>query len=269
MLASVAAVIILLVFAVRYTRRVNESLTSAPPPPPAGEKVSLQFVKNPVAMPELTVQDLDGRTISTKGLHGKVTLINFWATWCPPCREEIPALIKLQDEYRDQLQIIGVSEDEGPAEMVKKFAAEHHMNYPVVMQTDELRRAFPGVFALPTTFVLDRQARTVQKHVGLINTVTYEHETRALAGLPINAAIETVEDTGQVLLANAAQATEIPGVDLSKLSPAQKTMALKRLNSEGCSCGCQLTVAQCRVNDASCGISPALAQKIVEEVTAN
>jgi len=258
---TLAAVIVL---GVRYTRRVSQSLTGLT----SSSTPTIQFVKNAVPVPDLTFQDLEGRTISTKDWKGKVTLVNFWATWCPPCREEIPALIKLQDVYRDQLQIIGVSFDEGSVDDVRAFVREHKMNYPVVMSTPELQKGFPGVFALPTTFVLDRDVRTVQKHVGLISPAIYELETRALSDIPTDVKVERVEDTGKVLLTNAALATEIPGVDLSKLTPAQKTTALKRLNEEGCTCGCKLTVAQCRINDAECAISPTIAKKIVGEVAA-
>lgn len=231
----------------------------------AGSATTLRFVKNPAQMPPMTFQDLDGNTMSTSDLEGKVTLVNFWATWCPPCREEIPAFIELQERYGDQLLIIGVSADEGPVEDVRAFADEYGINYPIVMQNEEFLDHFPGVFALPTTFVLDTDANTVQKHVGLISPAIYELETRVMTGLPADVSVEYVEDEGQVLLSNAAHATEIPGLDLSGLTPEQRTRALQRLNEEECTCGCHLTVAQCRINDASCGFSPAIAQNIVDE----
>src|SRR4029078_10061431 len=130
-LCGVALIGVCGVFAVRYTRRVNASLQA----PPAG--ASVEFVKNPVAVPDLVLKTLDGRTLNSRDWKGKVTLVNFWATWCPPCREEIPDLIKLQHRYKDQLQIIGVSSDEGPVEEVAKFVAEHRMNYAIVMETPE------------------------------------------------------------------------------------------------------------------------------------
>jgi thiol-disulfide isomerase/thioredoxin len=260
--AAAMAVVALVALAVRYTRSVGTSLSGGP-------TRTVQFVKNPTPVPEMTLQDLDGRTISTRDWKGKVILVNFWATWCPPCREEIPAFVAMQEKYKDELLIVGVSMDEGSLDDVRQFAREHKMNYPIVMQTAELHKSFPGVFALPTTFVVDPETRTVQKHVGLINPEIYELETRVLAGLSEDVKVETVEDTGRVLLSNAAQATEIPGLDLSVLSPEQRTVALKRLNEEGCTCGCMLTVAQCRINDATCAISPILAQKIVDEVSRN
>ena len=252
-------------FAVRYTREVSRQITASPEN--GGAKPKIKFVKDPVAVPELTLKTLDGRTLSSRDWKGKVTLVNFWATWCPPCREEIPDLIKLQERYKDHLQIIGVSSDEGSPGDVAKFAAEHRMNYPIVMETPELVKAFPGIFALPTTFVIDQDVMMVQKHVGLLNPALIEQETRVLAKLDTNVEVERVEDKGTTLLSNAAQATDIPGIEaeVAKLTGTQKTEVLKRLNNEQCTCGCGLTLAQCRINDPSCEVSLPIAKKIVEE----
>ena len=235
----------------------------------AGSDMTLQFVNTPVPVGEITMEDLDGRQISSRDWRDKATIVNFWATWCGPCLEEIPDLIRLQDRYPDHLQIIGVSMDEGPVEDVQEFVREHGMNYPVVMMTPELRRSFPGVYALPTSFILDAGVRTVQKHIGLISPKVFEQETRVLAGLPTDVGVEYVEDTGRVLLSNAAQATEIPGVDLSVLSPKHKVAALRRLNEDTCTCGCELTLAQCRINDSACEISLPLAQTVVQEIASS
>ena len=230
------------------------------------EKITLRFFRNPAPAPAFTARDLDGRQISTAAFKGKVVLINFWATWCPPCRAEIPDLVALQDKYRDQLQIIGVSEDEGPIEGVRRFAADHHVNYPVVMMSPEIDKMFPGIGALPTSFVIDRDARIVQKHVGMLTTRVTEYETRHLAGLPVNASIEEVEQTQGLKLENGAQLMTIPGVDLAKLPPAKRAEALQKLNSQPCTCGCDLTVAKCRVDDPSCGVSLPLARRLVAQL---
>jgi thiol-disulfide isomerase/thioredoxin len=264
--AAVLALGFLGFFAGRYTRPAGPGAAATPAPPAdAGLKAAVKFVKNPVAVADVTFKTIDGRTLNSRDWKGKVTLVNFWATWCPPCREEIPDLIKLQERYKDQLQIIGVSSDEGPVEDVAKFVAEHRMNYPIVMETPELTKAFPGIFALPTTFVINQDVRTVQKHIGLLNPGLVEQETRVLAKLDTTSVVEWVEDKGEVSLANAAQATDVPGLELNKLTPAQRTTALKRLNDEPCTCGCGLTVAQCRINDPTCGISLPIAKKIVED----
>ena len=230
--------------------------------------VTLQFVDAPASVGSLTMQTIDGELLEMSDLRGKVVLVNFWATWCGPCREEIPYLASLTERYPEHLVVIGVSEDAGGVDMVEAFADQYGVNYPIVMSTPEIKRAFPGVFALPTSFVVDPDGQMVQTHVGLISPVILEQETRYLSSLSNNATVETVAASSQIRLANAAQATEIPGVDLSVLTPDQREEALRRLNADGCPCGCQLTLAQCRINDSSCGISPPIVEKIVAEIAA-
>ena len=164
--------------------------------------------------------------------------------------------------------MIGVSTDEGNLKDVQVFTEQFGMNYPVVMATAEINREFPGVFALPTSFLLDTKGRVVQTHVGLINPAILEQETRYLSSLPTEVEVELIESTQQTRLANAAHATEIPGVDLSGLSVSQKEVALQRLNTDNCPCGCGLTLAQCRINDAACDVSLPLAKEVVEEIGA-
>jgi hypothetical protein len=121
-----------------------------------------------------------------------------------------------------------------------------------------------GIAALPTSFVLDSEGRIVQKHEGLRDPLLYETEIRALLGLSIgNVKVETFEDTGQIFLKNADRASELPGVDLSKLTPEQKISALHKFNAETCTCGCKYTLAQCRIYDRDCKISKAATAKIV------
>jgi thiol-disulfide isomerase/thioredoxin len=230
--------------------------------------VTLRFVDTPASVGSLTMQTIDGEFLEMSDLRGKVVLVNFWATWCGPCREEIPYLASLTERYPEHLVVIGVSEDAGGVDMVEAFADQYGVNYPIVMSTPEIKRAFPGVFALPTSFVVDPDGQMVQTHVGLISPVILEQETRYLSSLSNNATVETVAASSQIRLANAAQATEIPGVDLSVLTPDQREEALRRLNADGCPCGCQLTLAQCRINDSSCGISPPIVEKIVAEIAA-
>jgi len=263
--AAFVAAIIVGIGVTRYLRTVQGT---APGPGGSGEKLTLRLLTTPMPVASFTVHDLDGRTISSESLRGKVTIVNFWATWCPPCRAEIPDLIALQDKYRDQLQIIGVSQDETGPEVVRQFATEQRMNYPIVMSTPELERIFTGIYALPTSFVIDKDVQIVQKHVGMLNAATTEGETRLLAGLSVDATVEYVEDETKALIKNAAQATKIPGVDLDALSPAAKAMALTQMNADKCTCGCALTLAACRINDPTCSISLPLAQKIAAAAAA-
>lgn len=250
-----------IVLMIGYTRRVETSLRHAPV-----SATSVRLLKDRAAIAPLAGVDLDGHPVNTSALRGKVVLINFWATWCPPCREEIPDLIALQARYRDHLQVIGVAQDSGSAEDVKRFAVEHRMNYPSVLSTPEIEKLFPPVSALPTSFFLDREGRLAQKHVGLLNPRLTELETQALAGTNPALTIVDAEDEDKARVASAAQANKIPGVDLSRLSPEKRAKALAALNSERCTCGCGLTVAQCRVDDPTCTVSLPLARDILEQI---
>jgi len=227
----------------------------------------IRFVRNPDAAPEFKLEALDGQPLSLATAQGKVVLLNFWATWCGPCRAEIPDLIALQQKYKDQLQIIGLTVDDDDAATIKQVVAEEHINYPVAMASPEVRLQYGGIAALPTVFVVDAQGHVVQKHEGLRDPALYETEIRALLGLPIDARVETFEDTGQVFLAHADRASELPGVDLSKLTPQQKQVALHKFNAEGCTCGCKFTLAQCRIYDRNCPISKSRTEKIIAEVS--
>jgi thiol-disulfide isomerase/thioredoxin len=239
----------------------------APTEPESAEKVTVRLLREPIATTAFTATALDGRSLSSADWHGKVVLVNFWATWCPPCRAEIPDLIALQEKYRDHLVILGISEDEGSVDGVRRFVAEHKINYPIVMSTPELRKIFPQVMALPTTFVLDRDGNLTQKNVGMLNARETEASTRLLSGLKVNAEVVKVEANEKAVgLENAAQAKEIPGVDLTKLSGDQRTSVLMALNEEACKCGCGLTVAKCRIDDPNCQFSLPQARAIVEKL---
>jgi thiol-disulfide isomerase/thioredoxin len=227
----------------------------------------IRFVRNPDAAPDFKLDSIDGRPLTLASARGKVVLLNFWATWCGPCRAEIPDLIALQQKYKEQLQIIGLTVDDDDASFIKQVVARTRINYPVAMTTPEVRVQYGGVAALPTSFVLDTQGRVVQKHEGLRDPALYETEIRALLGLPIDARVETFEDIGQIFLAHADRASELPGVDLSKLTPQQKQAALHRFNAEGCTCGCNFTLAQCRIYDRNCAVSKSRTEKIVDEAS--
>jgi thiol-disulfide isomerase/thioredoxin len=233
-----------------------------------GTQVVIHFARNPQPMPPFLLADLDNEIVSTAAWQGKVVLLNFWATWCPPCREEIPMMNELSHRYRDKLQIIGVSMDDSSPAEVKAFAKEIGIDYPIVMGSGALSREYGGVPALPTTFVINTDGRIVEKHEGLYPIDVYDTEIRALLGEHVDAKLETFEDTGQIFLKNAINAKELPGVDFKGLSDTQKRAALKKLNSQYCTCGCKLTIAQCRINDSGCATSQALAQKIVKQIRA-
>jgi len=225
---------------------------------------TIRFVRNPDPAPDFKLTGLDGKSVTLADSHGKIILLNFWATWCGPCRAEISDLVELQNKYKDRLQILGLVIDDDDQDAIKEFTEKFRINYPVALVTNDIRIQYGGIAALPTSFVLDAEGRIVQKHEGLRDPVLYETEIRSLLGLPIgNVKVETFEDTGQIFLKNAERASELPGVDLSKLTAEQKTVALHKFNAETCSCGCTFTLAQCRIYDRNCQVSKTATAKIV------
>ncbi|MGB7848049.1 MAG: TlpA disulfide reductase family protein [Candidatus Acidiferrum sp.] len=227
----------------------------------------IRFVRNPDPAPDFKVKDLDGKDLSLEAYKGKVVLLNFWATWCGPCRAEIPSLIELQNRYKDSLQIIGLDVDDDDESVVRSVVKDESINYPVALTTSQVRMAYGGIMALPTVFVINKEGRVVQKHVGLFNPALYETEVRALLDLAVPAKIETFDDTGEIFLKHADRATMLPGVNTSALTPAQRAMALRKFNEEACSCGCKYTLAQCRIYDPNCQISRDRTAAIVKEVS--
>jgi thiol-disulfide isomerase/thioredoxin len=129
----------------------------------------------PTPAPGWELKDVDGKPVNFSQFKGKVVVLDFWATWCPPCKSEIPGYVKLQEKYKDKgLVIIGVSLDQEGPDVVKRFMADFHMNYPVVMGDDSVVQAFGGVDAIPSTFIIDRAGKIRDKKVGAMETAEYE-----------------------------------------------------------------------------------------------
>jgi thiol-disulfide isomerase/thioredoxin len=228
----------------------------------------IQFVKDPDPAPDFKAKDLSGNEFSLESYKGKVVLLNFWATWCGPCRAEIPGLVELQERYKDRMQILGMAVDVDDESDLRAVIKSEGINYPVAVTSVDVRLAYGGISALPTVFVISPAGKVVQKHVGLFNPALYETEVRALLDMPINAQVETFEDTGEVFLKHADRATMLPGVNMSNLTPEQRMAALRKLNAESCDCGCNFTLAQCRIYDPVCHISKDRAAAIVKAAAA-
>ena len=118
--------------------------------------------------PDFALKDADGRTVHLSDYKGKVVLLDFWATWCGPCRMEIPWFIEMQRQNRDRgFEVLGVSMDDNGWEDVKPFLAEMKVNYRIVIGNDATAEVYGGVESLPTTFLIDREGRIAVVHVGL------------------------------------------------------------------------------------------------------
>ncbi|MBI4418883.1 MAG: TlpA family protein disulfide reductase [Ignavibacteriales bacterium] len=119
--------------------------------------------------PDFRLQTADGTTIELSKLKGKVVVLNFWATWCGPCRREIPDFIEVYGEYKSQgLEIIGIALDEEGFSLVTPFVKRFNIPYPVVIGTGKIVNAYGGFNAIPTTFVIDRNGTIVGEHTGLM-----------------------------------------------------------------------------------------------------
>jgi peroxiredoxin len=130
--------------------------------------------------PAVALVDLSGNNVSPSRYKGEVVLINFWAAWCTPCREEIPQFVTLQDKYGSQgFQAIGISLDD-PEAALRDFCREYKVNYPMVMGSQKIAEEFGGVLGLPTTFLIGRDGRIRARHVGATDFPKLEREITAL-----------------------------------------------------------------------------------------
>jgi len=128
-----------------------------------------QSLPNLGEAPDFEKRTLDGRTVRLSEYRGKVVILNFWATWCAPCRREIPELIKLQDEFEGVLEVIGVSLDEEGFEVVRPYAEQREINYPVILDDYSYGDKLGGIYMVPTTFIIDREGMITARRVGEIS----------------------------------------------------------------------------------------------------
>ena len=137
--------------------------------------------KSRKAAPDFTLTDANGASVKLSDYKGKVVLLNFWATWCGPCKIEIPWFIQFEKAYKDRGFItLGISMDEDGWKAVKPFLSQTGINYPVMVGDDRLAELYGGLDSLPSTFLIDRQGRIAFTHVGLIAKRDYDAEIQQL-----------------------------------------------------------------------------------------
>jgi len=139
----------------------------------------------PKAAPDFALQDLAGKPVKLSDSAGRVRLIDFWATWCPPCREAIPDLNELHASYaKDGLTILGISMDDEPSKIVPPFAEKYKIQYTLLAGTEDVADKFGGVFGLPTTILIDQNGNVAETWIGGIPKDVIEKRVRELLKLP-------------------------------------------------------------------------------------
>jgi peroxiredoxin len=143
--------------------------------PPASNVAAVRPDKQRHVAPDFSLKDADGKVVHLSDYRGKVVILDFWATWCGPCKVEIPWFIEFQRQHQEGLAVLGVSMDDEGWEVVKPFVAKAKMNYRVLIGNDQTSQLYGGIDALPTTFLIDRAGRIAAVHVGLVNRKDFEN----------------------------------------------------------------------------------------------
>lgn len=135
---------------------------------PSSVEASVKADKDRKSAPDFTLKDSNGTAVKLSDYKGKVVVLDFWATWCGPCKVEIPWFIEFEKTYKDQgFAVLGVSMDEEGWTAVKPYINERKMNYRVLLGNDQVGQLYGGVDSLPTTFLIDRSGKIAKVHVGL------------------------------------------------------------------------------------------------------
>lgn len=180
--------------------------SSSSPPSSTAAASSLKPHKERKAAPDFSLKDADGRTVRLSDYRGKVVLINFWATWCGPCKIEIPWFIELEQTHKDRgFAVLGISMDEDGWDVVKPFLSRMKVNYRTLMGNDTVADLFGGVNSLPTSFIIDREGKVASVHVGLVSKSDYQNEIEELLAAPAPVSTSATVPGAFAFLAGAKQ----------------------------------------------------------------
>jgi thiol-disulfide isomerase/thioredoxin len=211
--------------------------------------------ENHPAAPMISVVDISGHRHDLTTYRGKVVVLNFWVTWCEPCRAEIPDLIELQKRYLDRrLAVLGIAvQDDLPS--VQNASKQLNINYPVALGDRKLSAVFGGV-GFPTTFVIGRDGRVYSKHLGATNLRVLEDEVAQLLETSEASEVANFRPAGKAepveLPTPEELNSEVPGIDISRLTAAQLADFKIVLEREQCNCGCHRALLQCLKEDGAC-----------------
>ena len=177
-IAAAAAAVGVALFAVPFLRGPGDHVVADSTPAPTGAMCAAKTSANF----DFTLKDPAGANVKLSDYKGKVVLLNFWATWCGPCKVEIPEFVEAYRKYRDKgFVILGVlSQDDPPQQELQAFMSEFKMNYPVMREHTQLEESLGELWALPTSFVIDRKGQVCSKHMGPFSMEDLEREIHGL-----------------------------------------------------------------------------------------
>ena len=174
-------VLVVVIFVVASMLLAGHFISQRHAAAPAGAALTSADPAGKVA-PDFELKAIDGKSYKLADLRGKAVLLNFWATWCPPCKIEIPWFIELQRQYADQgLIVVGVAmdDDTNKQKVVSDFASQMKIDYPILLGTDQVADQYGGVDALPTTFFIGRDGKIVRRVMGLAGHSEFEEAIQA------------------------------------------------------------------------------------------
>ena len=155
---------------VKAEEKATEPLADKAPPAPDSK-----------AAPSFTLQDLNSKQVSLSDFKGKVVILDFWATWCPPCVKEIPHFVELYEQYKgEKFTIVGISLDRQGVSVVKPFVQKYQVNYPILMTDGQVDKAYGGIASIPTTFIIDSAGNIRHKYIGYRDKAVFETDIKAL-----------------------------------------------------------------------------------------
>ncbi|MFN4111580.1 MAG: TlpA family protein disulfide reductase [Ignavibacteria bacterium] len=170
---------IIILFIINNTRK-DDSLSFQYPP---GTKKYLHETKSSDALAfDFSLKSIDGSIVKLSDFKGKVVVLDFWATWCAPCRKGIPDLIDIQKSFGNNIQVIGITVDQDPTKVVPPFVKEYKINYPILIGNDDVYNKYDGIDAIPTTFIIDKSGRIINKYIGLVEKQILINEIKQALG---------------------------------------------------------------------------------------